>query len=201
MAAHSSRRRLSRKQQQQTSSSSPLGASQVVLDDDDDADMNEMDMNHPESLIEQLIDVPNERRQREGDERFIRSILEIPERVTDDAEECQPAHYPHTCLRAKAYDTLQAMLGVVLIVLKVLWMELIRPAATNCASQLIQTLLQVMPGGAESNGKTRELFLPLVVGNDYDDGILVRDSKGSHILQGQESWGHAAHRNEAVIII
>jgi hypothetical protein len=156
--AHSSRRRL--REQQQTSTSSP----QEILDDD--ADMNDMDMN-PESLIEQLIDVPNERRQQEGDERFIRSILEIPERETE-TDECRPAY---KCLRGKAYDMLQAMLGLVLIVLKVLWMELIRPAVTNSASQLIETLLQVIPG-AESNGKTKEPFLPLV-GKDYDGSEAV----------------------------
>jgi hypothetical protein len=152
----------------------------------------------PESIIEQLIEIPDEkRRQREGDERFIRSILETNDNIYEE-ESRLPG------VTRRACDLLQAILGIFIIIFKVISLELVGPAVRNSGSQLLHTLLVAIPM-SESNEESRELILPLFTAQeDYGSTGSKAPSTNSNeiiprILQRQHNWAHV-NRSEVTTI-
>jgi hypothetical protein len=150
------------------------------------------------SIIEQLIEIPDEkkRREREGDERFIRSILETPDSIYE--EESRP---PTGGVTRRIWDLLQATLGIFIIIFKVISLELVGPAVRNSANQLLHTLLVAIPM-SKSDEDSRELILPLFrAQEDYGGKGSKAPCNGviPHILQREDSRG-SVNRSKATII-
>ena len=148
---------------------------------------------NPESIIEQLIEVPDEgqRRQRECDERFIRSILD-----TSDDSPIGPRSQYSKGATGRIFDTLQSILGIILIVMRVIASEMLGPAVRNSAMQLFDTIMLCLP--MSERAADGELLLPLFNDANEDYGSTAQKSTPSSprmkrviptILQRQDSDG------------
>jgi hypothetical protein len=128
----------------------------------------------PESIIEQLIEIPDEkRRQREGAIR-------------------------------RMFDLLQAILGIFIIIFKVISLELVGPAVRNSTSQLLHTLLVAIPMSESNEESRELILPLFRAQEDYGSTGSKAPSTTSNeiiprILQRQDSYAHV-NRSEATIL-
>lgn len=128
-----------------------------------------------ECLMEQVFAIPGEskRKELEGKERFIRSILDLPdeeeEQQAHDEESEALLHTPRCSATRKIFGGVQAMLGFFLLVVQIISVELLGPVFLN-ANQLLTTLLEALP----SSEKGYDIVLPLFgVSSDAAHGTAI----------------------------
>ncbi len=115
-----------------------------------------------ECLLEQLIVIPGatKRREIEGKERFIRSILDVPEEEQEpeahDEDGDELLYTPRCSATRKVLGGMQAMMGFFLLVVQIISVELLGPVLLN-ANHLVGTLVEALP----SSEKSYDLVLPL----------------------------------------
>jgi hypothetical protein len=116
-----------------------------------------------DGIIEQLIEVPGEtrRREQEGKERFIRSILDVSgatknEEIVYEEEEEVASSTPRCITTRKVVGGVQAMMGFLLLIVQIISVELLGPVFLN-ANQLFQTFMESIP----DSEKGYDLVIPL----------------------------------------